>query len=98
VCLRDPEAVPRALSQRQADRRRHPIEGLGHQGRVCFRAESTADPRARKRAGYSAFVEDRGGAGYGALQEQWQLQGAVMKAPGMGFPFSSYQSNVPSSM
>src|SRR3982075_536274 len=47
-------------------------------------------------AGYSAFVEDRGGAGYGALQEAVDtLQGAVMKAPGMGFPFSSYQSNVP---
>lgn len=47
-------------------------------------------------AGYSAFVEDRGGAGYGALQGAvGTLQGAVMKAPGMGFPFSSYQSNVP---
>src|SRR3979490_2236825 len=47
-------------------------------------------------AGYSAFVEDRGGAGYGALQVAvGTLQGAVMKVPGMGFPFSTYQSNVP---
>ena len=47
-------------------------------------------------AGYSLFVEDRDGAGYGALQQAvGTLQGAVMQAPGMGFPFSSYQSNVP---
>ena len=47
-------------------------------------------------AGYSLFVEDRDGAGYGVLQQAvGTLQGAVMKAPGMGFPFSSYQSNVP---
>ncbi len=47
-------------------------------------------------AGYSLFVEDRAGLGYGALQQAVDaLQGAVMQAPGMGFPFSSYQSNVP---
>jgi multidrug efflux pump len=47
-------------------------------------------------AGYSLFVEDRGGAGYGELQRAvGTLQGAVMNARGMGFPFSSYQSNVP---
>jgi multidrug efflux pump len=47
-------------------------------------------------AGYSLFVEDRDGAGYGALQQAvGMLQGAVMSSPGMGFPFSSYQSNVP---
>ncbi|OQW53616.1 MAG: multidrug efflux RND transporter permease subunit [Proteobacteria bacterium SG_bin9] len=47
-------------------------------------------------AGYSLFVEDRGGLGYGALQQAvGALQGAVMQTPGMGFPFSSYQSNVP---
>src|SRR6266478_234240 len=40
-------------------------------------------------AGYSLFVEDRAGSGYGALQ------GALMKESGMGFPFSGYQSNVP---
>ena len=47
-------------------------------------------------AGYSLFVEDRAGAGFGALQEAVAtLQGAVMRTPGMGFPFSGYQSNVP---
>ena len=47
-------------------------------------------------AGYSLFVEDRAGLGYGALQEAvGALQGAVMATPGMGFPFSGYQSNVP---
>jgi len=47
-------------------------------------------------AGYSLFIEDRAGLGYGALQEAAAaLQGAVMTTPGMGFPFSGYQSNVP---
>jgi multidrug efflux pump len=47
-------------------------------------------------AGYSLFVEDRAGSGYGVLQQGvGALQGALMKEPGMGFPFSGYQSNVP---
>jgi multidrug efflux pump len=47
-------------------------------------------------AGYSLFVEDRAGLGYGALQGAVAaLQGAVMQDPAMGFPFSGYQSNVP---
>lgn len=47
-------------------------------------------------AGYSLFVEDRAGLGFGALQGAvGALQGATMKTPGMGFPFSGYQSNVP---
>jgi multidrug efflux pump len=47
-------------------------------------------------AGYSLFVEDRVGVGFGGLQEAVAtLQGAVMRTPGMGFPFSGYQSNVP---
>ena len=47
-------------------------------------------------AGYSLFVQDRAGAGYGALQQATgALQGALMKEAGMGFPFSGYQSNVP---
>jgi multidrug efflux pump len=47
-------------------------------------------------AGYSLFVQDRSGVGYGALQQATgALQGALMKDPAMGFPFSSYQSNVP---
>src|SRR6267378_1510981 len=47
-------------------------------------------------AGYSLFVEDRAGAGYGALQQAANaLQTAAVKTPGMGFPFVGYQSNVP---
>src|SRR6478736_6574083 len=47
-------------------------------------------------AGYSMFVEDRAGAGYGALQQAANaLQTAAVKTPGMGIPFVGYQSNVP---
>src|SRR5260370_34450091 len=47
-------------------------------------------------AGYSLFVEDRAGSGYGVLQQGvGALQGALMKERGMAFPFSGYQSNVP---
>jgi multidrug efflux pump len=47
-------------------------------------------------AGYSLFVEDRAGVGFGGLQDAVAtLQGAVIRTPGMGFPFSGYQSNVP---
>src|ERR1700716_535141 len=47
-------------------------------------------------AGYSLFVEDRAGAGYGALQQAANtLQTAAVKTPGMGFTFVGYQSNVP---
>ncbi|MBW8823398.1 MAG: multidrug efflux RND transporter permease subunit [Xanthomonadales bacterium] len=46
--------------------------------------------------GYQLFVEDRGGLGYGALQNAVQgLQGAVMQTPGMSYPITSYQANVP---
>jgi multidrug efflux pump len=47
-------------------------------------------------AGYSLFVEDRVALGFGALQNAVNaLQGAVMQTPGMGFPITGYQSNVP---
>jgi multidrug efflux pump len=47
-------------------------------------------------AGYSLFLEDRSGAGYGALQQAAKaLQTAAVKTPGMGIPFVGYQSNVP---
>src|SRR6266853_1692140 len=47
-------------------------------------------------AGYSLFVEDRAGAGYGELQQAVNaLQTAAVKTPGMGLPFVGYQSNVP---
>ncbi|MBN9487917.1 MAG: multidrug efflux RND transporter permease subunit [Alphaproteobacteria bacterium] len=47
-------------------------------------------------AGYSLFIEDRAGLGFGALQGAvGAFQGAAMQTPGMGFPFSGYQSNVP---
>jgi multidrug efflux pump len=47
-------------------------------------------------SGYSLFVQDRAGLGYAELQNAVQsLSGALGQVPGMGFPFSSYQSNVP---
>jgi len=46
--------------------------------------------------GYQAFIEDRDNLGYGALQTAVQsMQGAIAQTPGMGFPISSYQANVP---
>jgi multidrug efflux pump len=47
-------------------------------------------------SGYALFVQDRAGLGHGELQHAVQnLSGALAQVPGMGFPFSSYQSNVP---
>ncbi|UNE45739.1 multidrug efflux RND transporter permease subunit SdeB [Serratia ureilytica] len=46
-------------------------------------------------SGYSLYVQDRG-LGYGALQTAINtMSGAIMQTPGMGFPISSYQANVP---
>ncbi|HEJ7999758.1 TPA: multidrug efflux RND transporter permease subunit [Serratia liquefaciens] len=47
-------------------------------------------------SGYSLYIQDRGGLGYGALQTAINtMSGAIMQTPGMGFPISSYQANVP---
>ncbi|KNC13114.1 multidrug efflux RND transporter permease subunit OqxB [Pantoea sp. BIGb0393] len=47
-------------------------------------------------SGYSLYVQDRAGLGYGALQNAINtLTGAVLQTPGMMFPISSYQANVP---
>jgi multidrug efflux pump len=47
-------------------------------------------------SGYSLFIEDRAGLGYGALQSAvGAFQAAVAQTPGMGFPITSYQANVP---
>ena len=47
-------------------------------------------------SGYQMFIQDRGGLGYGALQEAvGGMTGAIAQTPGMGFPISSYQANVP---
>ncbi|WP_439070160.1 multidrug efflux RND transporter permease subunit SdeB [Serratia nevei] len=47
-------------------------------------------------SGYSLYVQDRAGLGYGALQTAINIMsGAIMQTPGMGFPISSYQANVP---
>ncbi|MFG6179173.1 efflux RND transporter permease subunit [Halomonas sp. THAF12] len=46
--------------------------------------------------GWQMFIEDRAGLGYGALQSAVQsFQGAISQTPGMGFPITSYQANVP---
>jgi multidrug efflux pump len=47
-------------------------------------------------SGYSLYVQDRSGAGYGELQTATnQLAGTLSQTPGLSYPFSSYQANVP---
>ncbi|HDE1561249.1 TPA: multidrug efflux RND transporter permease subunit OqxB [Klebsiella pneumoniae] len=47
-------------------------------------------------SGYSLYIQDRGGLGYGALQSAVNaMSGAIMQTPGMHFPISTYQANVP---
>ncbi|UWN49683.1 Efflux pump membrane transporter BepE [Alcanivorax sp. ALC70] len=47
-------------------------------------------------SGYQLFIEDRDGLGFGPLQEAvTAFQGAVMQTPGMTYPITSYQANVP---
>ena len=47
-------------------------------------------------SGYSLYVQDRSGLGYGELQNAANgLAGAIGQTPGMGRPISSYQANVP---
>ncbi len=47
-------------------------------------------------SGYSLYIQDRTGAGYGALQTASnQLAGALSQTPGFQFPIGSYQANVP---
>jgi multidrug efflux pump len=47
-------------------------------------------------SGYSLYVQDRAGLGYGELQNAvTSLSGALSQVPGMGYAISSYQANVP---
>jgi multidrug efflux pump len=47
-------------------------------------------------SGYSLYIQDRAGLGYGELQNAVnQLSGALSQQPGLAFPISSYQANVP---
>ena len=47
-------------------------------------------------SGYSLYVQDRAGLGYGSLHHAvQQMTGAIMQVPGLTFPVSSYQANVP---
>ena len=47
-------------------------------------------------SGYSLYIQDRSGAGYGALQQSTDaLAMALSQTPGLGFPITSYQANVP---
>ncbi|CAB3745716.1 efflux RND transporter permease subunit [Paraburkholderia humisilvae] len=47
-------------------------------------------------SGYSLYLEDRAGLGYGALQNALDaFRGAVARTPGMTYPVSSYQANIP---
>lgn len=47
-------------------------------------------------SGYALFLTDRGGLGYAALQQALdRFQAEIASTPGMTFPVSSYQSNIP---
>lgn len=47
-------------------------------------------------SGYQMFIQDRGNLGYGALQDAVNaMTGTIMQTPGMGYPITSYQANVP---
>jgi multidrug efflux pump len=47
-------------------------------------------------SGYSLYLEDRAGLGYGALEIALSaFQSAVAQTPGMTYPVSSYQANIP---
>jgi multidrug efflux pump len=47
-------------------------------------------------SGYSLYLEDRAGLGYGALQKALAVfQAAVAQTPGMTYPVTSYQANIP---
>jgi len=47
-------------------------------------------------SGYSLYIQDRAGLGYGQLQNAvQQMTGAITAVPGLTFPVSSYQANVP---
>ncbi|MFV2055642.1 MAG: efflux RND transporter permease subunit, partial [Thiohalomonadales bacterium] len=47
-------------------------------------------------SGYSLYIQDRAGLGYGKLHNVvQQMTGTIMQVPGLTFPISSYQANVP---
>ena len=47
-------------------------------------------------SGYSLYIQDRRSDGYGALQQATDsLAMALSQTPGLGFPITSYQANVP---
>jgi multidrug efflux pump len=47
-------------------------------------------------SGYSLFIQDRAGLGYGELQRAVSsLSGAIAQTPGMHYPITTYQANVP---
>ncbi|WP_025039696.1 efflux RND transporter permease subunit [Nitrosospira briensis] len=47
-------------------------------------------------SGYSLYVEDRAGLGYGALQDATKaFQGKIAQTPGFTYPVSAYQANIP---
>jgi multidrug efflux pump len=47
-------------------------------------------------SGYSLYLKDRAGLGYGALQDALKaFMGEIARTPGMTYPVSSYQANIP---
>ncbi|APG87770.1 efflux pump membrane transporter BepE (plasmid) [Sinorhizobium americanum CCGM7] len=47
-------------------------------------------------SGYSLYLKDRGGLGYAALQQAVNtMQAVIAQTPGMTYPVTSYQANIP---
>ena len=47
-------------------------------------------------SGYSLYLKDRAGLGYGALQDALNaFRAEIARTPGMTYPVSSYQANIP---
>ena len=47
-------------------------------------------------SGYSLYLKDRAGLGYGALQDALNVfMAEIARTPGMTYPVSSYQANIP---
>jgi len=68
----------------------------GVEGGFAYALQPPAIQGLGNGSGYSLYLEDRGGLGYGALQNAVSaFQAEVAKTPGMTFPVTSYQANIP---
>jgi multidrug efflux pump len=87
---------PSAMAAPPADQCRDQPEDRRPAGRLRVRDDAAADPRPGQRQRLPDVHRGPRQPGYGALQNAVQaMQGTVAQTPGMAFPISSYQANVP---